>query len=331
MEPPRELAQLLEPGVELLGGVPSSWPPLRFGAPPLLRAPARRARPRRAVAGRRRAGCARAAGAARRRPGRCGSATSAGPRAPARSRRRARRGRRTRRAGPRRLRRQRVGAADRDRTPGRSGDDDRRRHRRAVTDAQHHLRPLALGRAPVVDASRDAGVAGESDRRVLVEQESRAERERVDPVAVVAADDGGGVVPLVAPDRRRVHLEHARALRRHGHEHALRARLRGDERRHAPKRSLLLGEPSDLDELRLRVPVHRRLAALRALHAVGEVDAGRDEIGGASRVARTSLFDHAIRRRPPSFVCQWPTCGLEWPVLQMNASTSRNASPPRAG
>ena len=25
----------------------------------------------------------------------------------------------------------------------------------------------------------------------------------------------------------------------------------------------------------------------------------------------TGLFDQAIRRRSPFFVCQWPTCGLE--------------------
>jgi hypothetical protein len=38
------------------------------------------------------------------------------------------------------------------------------------------------------------------------------------------------------------------------------------------------------------------------------------------------LFDHAISRREPSLACQWPTCGLEWPVRHIQASTSANAS-----
>ena len=37
-------------------------------------------------------------------------------------------------------------------------------------------------------------------------------------------------------------------------------------------------------------------------------------------------FDHAMRRRPPSFVCQWPTCGLGVPVFQTYARNSPNAS-----
>ena len=170
---------------------------------------------------------------------------------------------------------QRVGAADRDRTPARAGDDDRRRHRRAVADPQHQLLVLALGRAPVVDPGGQAGFARLSDQRGLLDEQASAERERVDPVAVEARDHGGGVVAFVAPDGRRVHLEHARALRRHGHEHALRARLRGDERRHAPKRTLLLGQPAHFDELRPRVVGEPALAGLLPR---GQVDAARDEV-----------------------------------------------------
>src|SRR5262245_53216899 len=44
-----------------------------------------------------------------------------------------------------------------------------------------------------------------------------------------------------------------------------------------------------------------------------------------------SLFDHAMRRRAPPFACQWPTCGLEWPVFQMYASTSPKASASSGG
>ena len=220
--------------------------------------------------------------------------------------------------------RQRVGAADRDRTPERAGDDDRRRYRRAVADPQHQLLVLALGRAPVVDPGGQAGFARVPDQRGLLDEQASAERERIDPVAVEARDDRGGVVALVAPDGRRVHLEHARALRRHGHEDALRARLRRDERRDAPKRTLLLGEPADLDELRPGVVGEPALAGLPPARS-GRCRSRRDRQVRVA-VAGTNLFDHAISRRPPSFVRQWPTCGLASPLLQMYASTSRNAS-----
>jgi hypothetical protein len=38
------------------------------------------------------------------------------------------------------------------------------------------------------------------------------------------------------------------------------------------------------------------------------------------------LFDHAMRRRPPSFVSQWPTCGLGVPVFHTYSRNSPNAS-----
>ena len=37
---------------------------------------------------------------------------------------------------------------------------------------------------------------------------------------------------------------------------------------------------------------------------------------GPSAVSAIGLFDQAISRRPPSLVCQCPTCGLETPVFQ---------------
>ena len=40
--------------------------------------------------------------------------------------------------------------------------------------------------------------------------------------------------------------------------------------------------------------------------ALGQVDAGRDEVAAVPSTAGMSLFDHAIRRRPPSFVSQCP-------------------------
>ena len=36
---------------------------------------------------------------------------------------------------------------------------------------------------------------------------------------------------------------------------------------------------------------------------------------GPSSVPAIGLFDHAISRRPPSLVIQWPTCGIDAPVL----------------
>ena len=43
-------------------------------------------------------------------------------------------------------------------------------------------------------------------------------------------------------------------------------------------------------------------------------------------VSPINRFDHAISRRPPSFVRQCPTCGLDVPVRQTNARNSLNAS-----
>ena len=76
----------------------------RASPPPASRAASRcraaaRSRPRRAAAARRRGGCARGAGASRRRCGRCGRATRAGRSAPARSRSPAPRGRRSSEGG----------------------------------------------------------------------------------------------------------------------------------------------------------------------------------------------------------------------------------------
>ena len=92
-------------------------------------------------------------------------------------------------------------------------------------------------------------------------------------------------------------------------------------RRHAPERTLLLGQPAHWTT---STPSRRRDRPGRLLPR-GQVDAARDEVAGAFAVAGTNLFDHAIRRRLSSFVRQWPTCGFTSPLLQMYASTSRNA------
>ena len=145
--------------------------------------------------------------------------------------------------------------------------------------------------APVVAHALDggAGLAGED----------LADHERVNVVAVVAAEDDRGLVVLVAHHRRRVDLQHARALLRDRGEHALRARLGGDERGHPAQRALLGRELRDLGELGLRVA--RQRVVLVARRAVGEVDAGGDE---ADRVA-ASVGHRAVRpgdQAPPAFL-----------------------------
>ena len=47
---------------------------------------------------------------------------------------------------------------------------------------------------------------------------------------------------------------------------------------------------------------------------------------GAPPGPAIGLFDHAISRRPPSLVCQWPTCGLGVPVFHTYARNSPKAS-----
>ena len=102
-----------------------------------------------------------------------------------------------------------------------------------------------------------------------------ADAEDVDAVAVVAPDDGGRVVALVAHDDRGVDVQDPRALLGHRHEDALGAHLRGDERGHAPQRALLGGQPADLRELGPGVAFQRVVVLARL--AIGEVDPRRDE------------------------------------------------------
>jgi hypothetical protein len=107
----------------------------------------------------------------------------------------------------------------------------------------------------------------------------------------VAADDRRRLVALVAQHGRRVDLQHARALLRHRGEHALRADLGGDERRHAPQRALLAGQAADLGELGLGVALQRALVLVALGAAIGEVDAGGDErdrgaVGAGHRLVR---------------------------------------------
>ena len=220
---------------------------------------------------------------------------------------------------------QRLAGRDRDGAPGNAADEDGRCDGRAVPDLPHRRRNVGVEREVVVDARGQAGVAGAADRGVVVGEDAVADAEDVDVLAIVPADDRRGVVALVAEHRRRADPEHARSLLRDGGEHALRRRFGRNERGDAPQGPLLLGQPPDLRELRLDVTLERPLQVL------GHVDAGRDEVAAPSSAPGISLFDHAIRRRPPSFVSQFPTCGLESPVLQMYARTSPNASASSAG
>ena len=111
-------------------------------------------------------------------------------------------------------------------------------------------------------------------------------------------------------------MQDARALLRHRHEDALGADLGGDERGHAPQRPLLGGQAADLGELGRGVALERALLLVLAPLAIGEVDPGRDERRGLPSAPAIGLLDHAMSRRPPSLVSQWPTCGLGVPVCQ---------------
>ena len=184
---------------------------------------------------------------------------------------------------------ERILAGDRHRAPERAGDDDRRRRGRAVARAEHRLPDVALQAAPVVDPRGGGGAPHPRQGGVLVGPDPLADAEDVDAVAVVAAEHRRGPVALVAHDRRGVDLQHAGAALGDRGEHALRADLRGDQRRHPPQRALLRRQAADLGELLAGVGGERALdAAARAL-AVGEVDArrhqrGRSPVGAGHRV-----------------------------------------------
>ena len=206
-----------------------------------------------------------------------------------------------------------VLARDRDRAPERSGDDDRRGGGGAIADAEDRLGDLAVVAhpAPVVDPGGRAGAQHAADRRALPGLEHLADAQDVDAVAVVAADDRRAAVAAVAEDRRRVDLQHPRALLRHGPEHALRADLGGDQRRDAPQRPLLGGQPRDLRRAwPPGSPGSARSSSSRERFAVGEVDAGGDERDRAAVGAG---------HRPVGPRDQAPAAGLGLPVADLRA------------
>ena len=219
---------------------------------------------------------------------------------------------------------QRVLAGDRDGAPERAGHDDRHGRGRAIADAEDRVGHLAGEPAPVVHTRRRSRLQHARDRRVRLGRQPLADAEDVDAVAVVAPDDGGRVVALVAHDDRGVDVQDPRALLGHRHEDALGADLRGDERGHAPQRALLGGQPADLRELGPGVAFQRVVVLARL--AVGEVDPGGDERLGHAVGPAIGLFDHAMRRRPPSLLSQWPTCGAGVPVVQTYSRNSPKAS-----
>jgi hypothetical protein len=79
---------------------------------------------------------------------------------------------------------------------------------------------------------------------------------------------------------------------------------------------LLAGQLADLDELRPpdrpRARARRRRGA--GARSVRSIPVVTSETGAPSGPA-IGLFDHAMSRRSPALVCQWPTCGLGTPVL----------------
>src|SRR5262249_3830333 len=95
-----------------------------------------------------------------------------------------------------------------------------------------------------------------------------------DVVAPDPADDRRRVVALVAEDGGRADFQHAGRLLGDGHEDALRACLRRDQRRDPPQRPLLLRKPADLRELRPEVTLERSFVG----DACREVDPARDEV-----------------------------------------------------
>jgi hypothetical protein len=212
-----------------------------------------------------------------------------------------------------------VLARDGDRSPEDAGDDDRRCCGRSVARAEHRLGELAREPTPVVDARRRARAQDAADRRAILRRKAAADPQDVDGVAVVATEDRRGLVALVAHHDRGVDLEHPRALLGHGHEDALGAHLRGDQRGHAPQRALLAGQLADLDELRLRIALERALVVVAARRAIGQVDAGRDQ-----RDRRAVGTGHGLVRPRD----EPPLAGLRLPVADLRA---RHGRPPHVG
>ena len=198
-----------------------------------------------------------------------------------------------------------------------AGDDDRRGGGGAVADAEDRVRDLAARRRPSRRCARArrcaAPVRPPSSRR----RSRVAEREDVDAVAVVAADDRRRAVALVAHDRGRVDLQHARALLRDRREHPLGAGLRGDERRHPPQRALLVARarrprPASPPG-RPAAPLVRRAGA-RSVRSMPVVTSGRRAVVARHRPVRP-------RDQPPAAV-------LRPPVPDLRA---RRAGPPDVG
>ena len=97
--------------------------------------------------------------------------------------------------------RQPLGCGDGDGAPRHAADEDRGRDRRAVADISHRPRHVGVDRVVVLDARRQGAVACAADRGVVVGQDPVPDLEDAHAVAVVSADDGRGIVALVAEDR----------------------------------------------------------------------------------------------------------------------------------
>ena len=185
---------------------------------------------------------------------------------------------------------------------------------------QHQLGERAADGAPVVDARRRAGLADAADRRRLaVGEHPRAERKGLDPVAVVAADDRGRVVALVPPDEGRITSSTGRTppTPRRRRAPGSPRRRRASRRAGAPAAPARGGPTSTSFDSGSSASVPPSADCSRSVRSIPLVT----RYAGAAAVAGTGLFDHAISRWPPSFVCQWPTCGLPCPVLQMRRAS----------
>ena len=160
---------------------------------------------------------------------------------------------------------------------------------------------------------------------LLVRRKALSEAEDVDVVADVPADDRRRLIALVAQDGGRVDLEHPRALLRHRHEDT--SGLTSDATSVATRRSarcsvasrpistsFASGSPSSARSS----SAVRGARSVRSMPVVTMTRACRRLRPSACSTTRSS-------RRPPSLVCQWPTCGLER-ASSRYARNSPNAS-----
>ena len=210
--------------------------------------------------------------------------------------------------------------------PHRPGDDDRRGRGRPVAAAEQHLGQLALGGAPVVDAGGDAGLAHAADRRRLVERRGafRPETGRSRPGCADRRPSR-----CRRPRSARPRLRRPPRMRAHSVETAMKTRsgVASEATSVATRRSARCSCASCPTSASLASGSPASAGSSSRMRALGDVDAGRrGGSAGKVAVAGTGLFDQATSSQLPSFVCQCPTCGLELPVFQMKASTSRNAS-----